>query len=97
MHGADKDHILPGSRHRDVQPPLTSGPVKRSEIVIKLSALIPAVSGAENNRIPLIALHGLKVLDEEGLLTVTAEEILKGRIFSSPRRKHAIDHLLLGD
>ena len=34
-----------------------------------------AVADRENDRIPLIALHGLKILDEEAFLSVQGKEV----------------------
>ena len=95
MHGAYKNHVLPGPCDSDIQPALSACPVQRSEIVIKLTALILAVGSAENDRIALITLHSFKILNEKGFFTVATEKCLKRRIFPAPHCEHTVDYILL--
>ena len=97
MHGRNHLDIDFGTGHRNIQPPLAAHPVQGAEVVQQAALRINAVGNAENDRVALIALHCLKVLDEERLLGSTPEEVLLFRRILAPPGKKPVYQVLLGN
>ena len=62
----------------------------------ELALLVLSVCDAEYDRVALVALHGLKVLYEEGLLPVAREELLEGGVLHPLPQYQGVDEVLLG-
>ena len=70
-------------RHRDVQAPLTSLHVERTEAIEQPSIRRLPVSDREDDGIALVSLYVLQVLDENGLLDFLSEETINGGVLTS--------------
>jgi hypothetical protein len=77
--GERADHRQPalGAGRRDVQPPLAAVAQQRAPLVAHPPVGVLAVADRQDDRVPLVALHPLQVLDEERLWRVFGEERLK--------------------
>jgi len=76
--GERADHGEPvlGPGRGDVQAPLAAVAQQRAPLVAHAAVPVLAVADGQDDRVPLVALHPLQVLDEEGLRHVVGEERL---------------------
>ena len=73
------------------------GLVQRTEVHRDAARLIRAVGQREQHDVPLLALHALEILDEDGLGRVVREERLEPRILPACLIQQVLDEgLLLG-
>ena len=77
----------PGGRH--VQPALAAVAQQRAPLVAHPAVGVLAVPDRQDDRVPLVALHPLQVLDEERLRAVLGEEALQVRVVSQRRARSA--------
>ena len=79
MVGERGNNTHPGTctRDGDVEPPLAALLVEWPEPVGQRPLGVLVVTDAEDDGIPLIALHALDILDEEPLLGVLGEELVQ--------------------
>ena len=73
----DHGHPRPGAGDGDVQAPLPALEEQRAEPVRQRPARVLAVADAQDDRVALVALHPLEVLDEEPLVPLRVEEVLE--------------------
>ena len=86
--------LLPRARHGDVQAPLAAAGAERTVVHAEPVAGVRRVADAEEDLVPLVALHVLQVLHEEGL---HAREVPVD-LGVDPRLVEQVEHeLLLGD
>src|SRR4051794_17691735 len=69
-----------GSGHRDVESSFAAFHQERSEAVWEVAALVLAITDREDDRVALVALDALEVLDEETLLARLVEELADLRL-----------------
>ena len=77
--GRDHGHPALGPRDRDVEAPLAALEVDRPEVVQEAAVRGLAVADREDDRVALIALDALEVLDEERLVPALGEELVRSR------------------
>ena len=61
------EHFGACPRHGHIQAAFSSVPIERAEVHGDVTALIRAVSDAEQNHVPFVPLHGLQVFHEHWL------------------------------
>ena len=67
VQGGEDAHFRTGPRHGNVQAPFASLPVERAEVHCHVPAAVRSVGHAEQDDVPLVALHGFEIHDEHGL------------------------------
>ena len=75
--GGDEGHPLLGAGDSDVEAALAALDVERSEPVEQPAVGVLAVADREDDRVALVALDALEVLDEELLLSALVEEVAR--------------------
>lgn len=70
VEGAEEDHLLAGARDGDVEPPFAALPVEGAEIERYLPVLPRREGHGEEDRVALVALNVLEVLNEHAIVGV---------------------------
>ena len=68
--GAEDDDLPPGPCDRHIEAALAALTIERSEIQWNIAALIGRERDREEDRVPLVSLNILEVLDEDALVGV---------------------------
>ncbi len=77
--GRDDRQPPPGAGDGDIEAPLAALLIERAEPVRKLSRAVLAIADRQEDRVPLVALDSLQVLDEEPVGAGLVEEGIQVR------------------
>src|SRR3546814_910014 len=103
-HRGHENDLLPGPRHRDIEPALTAILSEHAEEATKCALRVAAEGRGEDDDIALVALHILDVLDEEAHILAAFDAIPLARERNAERciilgavLEHFLDQVRLFD